>query len=176
MSDAVMVDQSEPTPISAAPSYFAPPPRWTPVSYQFWADEGDVHLIAEVDPAGLTNAAIAWLAAPDRLIGELVRILAPRVRAWNVGRFDLDTGAWGPAPGPDEIGERAFYDGVETTMIVLACRNALIEVTAAKSGLQKKERTPSESGRETRNAEPSDSGTSSATAKKSRSRKASTPA
>lgn len=158
MTDSTVDVMAEPTPISAAPSYFAPPAIWFPVDVRYWLDEGEPHFTAEVNPSGLTNAAVAWLVSQDRTDGELARMLAPRVRNWNVLWFDIEVGDWGLAPDPATVGEAAFWQVPAYGVVLNACRRGILEALLGKTDPQKKEPAPSESGHETTNANDSEPG------------------
>jgi hypothetical protein len=104
-SDAIDPEIAAPEPIQRVKGY-VPPPRWIRATADW--QETDEPLSAEIDVAGLTMLGIGWLWDEGLSNAAVWPFLAARVRHWNALAYDRVSRQWTVAPGPEEIGWKAF--------------------------------------------------------------------
>lgn len=123
LDEQIVQDAPAPRPIG-----HVPPPRWVRTTAR-WQEETDDSLpfSAEIDVTGLTLANSSWIFEPETTLGDLWQFFATRVRNWNATALDHKSGAWTVAPGPEELGWKAFalVDQVYTTYLVLMLNDAI---------------------------------------------------
>jgi len=129
MTESPALGDAPPEPAAARrPIGHVPPPRWIRTTAR-WQEETDQSLpfSAELDVAGLTMANSGWVFDADVTLGDLWAFFATRVRNWNATAIDRKTGDWVTAPGPEEIGWKAFalVDLIYTTYLVLMLNDAI---------------------------------------------------